>query len=78
MPRVSVYLIRLALVHLVVGATLGTLLLIQKATPVHAGIWILPRNKETVRHHHSWAAACLLNLGVWVAAIGGGQRSDGV
>ncbi len=41
MPRVSVWLVRLSLVHLALGATLGAVLLVGKGVAVPAWIWIL-------------------------------------
>lgn len=39
MPRVSVWLVRLSLAHLVLGATLGAVLLIGKGLSIPAWIW---------------------------------------
>jgi len=99
MPRASVWLIRAALVHLVIGFTLGALLLVNKASgltptiwrllPPHLEIllvgwfvqlvmgvayWIFPRFGMTRaargRESLAWLALALVNVGVWLAAIG--------
>jgi hypothetical protein len=99
MPRASIWLIRAALVHLVIGFTLGALLLVNKASgltaaiwrwlPVHLEVllvgwfvqlvmgvayWILPRfgmsRAARGREGLAWLALALVNVGVWLAAIG--------
>ena len=47
MPRLSVWMIRTALVHLLVGFTLGALLLANKGVPIHPMVWrLLPIHIE--------------------------------
>jgi hypothetical protein len=99
MPRASIWLIRAALVHLVIGFTLGALLLVNKASgltaaiwrwlPVHLEVllvgwfvqlvmgvayWIFPRfgmsRAARGREGLAWLALALVNVGVWLAAIG--------
>ncbi len=41
MPERSVWLIRAALVHLVLGFTVGAVLLVHKALPLATGLWAL-------------------------------------
>ena len=41
MPRRSVWLVRASLVHLVLGFTLGAVLLASKAVPLAPGLWAL-------------------------------------
>ena len=40
MPRLSYWFIRLALVHLVLGYTLGGLMLVQKGGAMHPAVWV--------------------------------------
>lgn len=96
MPRLSIWFIRSALLHLLLGFTLGALMLSNKGMSIHpllwrllpahvefllvgwtvqlvlgVGFWILPRflgSRGNVKA--AWAAFGLLNLGVWLVAVG--------
>lgn len=103
MPKRSVWLVRAAFVYLVLGFTVGSLLLVQKATPLHpglwmlrplhvefllfgfmvqfafgVGLWILPRTPKPQSEAPGWWAGVLLNLGVWLAGLGGGVLHFGL
>ncbi len=97
MPRLSVWFIRAAFIHLVIGVTLGMLMLWNKGVPLHPQIWrllpahmdflllgwtlqlamgvafwILPRfmtSRGNVKP--AWLAFFLVNIGVWMVAVGG-------
>lgn len=65
MPRVSAWLVRVSLVHLVVGSTAGALLLAAKGgvpTPVPAGL--VPVHREVVLV--GWMVQFVLGVGFWV------------
>jgi hypothetical protein len=47
MPRLSCWCLRASLLHLLVGFTLGALLLFHKGVPVHPAFWqLLPPHIE--------------------------------
>lgn len=96
MPKRSVFLIRIALVYMVLGFSLGALLLVQKAVLLHPGLWafrslhvefllfgfmvqlafgvalwILPRAPAPQSDVPIWWSGILLNLGIWLAGVGG-------
>ncbi len=103
MPRLSVWFIRASFVYLLIGVTLGMLMLWNKGVPLHPAIWrllpahmdflllgwtlqlalgvafwILPRfmtSRGNVKP--AWAAFFLLNLGVWLVAVGGALGRPG-
>lgn len=65
MPRASVWLIRLALVHLVIGFTLGTLLLVSKATGQVPAIWRwLPVHFEILLV--GWFVQLVMGVAYWI------------
>ena len=41
MPVQSVWMIRLSMIYLLIAVTIGGVLLIHKATPLHPGVWAL-------------------------------------
>src|SRR5690625_6479306 len=41
MPEQSVWMIRLSMIYLLIAITIGGVLLIHKATPLHPGVWAL-------------------------------------
>src|SRR5690625_2850774 len=41
MPEQSVWMIRLSMISLLIAITIGGVLLIHKATPLHPGVWAL-------------------------------------
>jgi hypothetical protein len=65
MPRASVWLIRAALVHLVIGFTLGALLLVNKATGLTAAIWRwLPVHLEILLV--GWFVQLVMGVAYWI------------
>lgn len=96
MPRLSVWFVRAALIHLALGVTIGGLILAHKGIPLHpflwrllpahiefllfgwtvqlvmgVGFWIFPRFRRSRGDERpAWIAFGLLNLGVWLAALG--------
>jgi hypothetical protein len=65
MPRASVWLVRAALVHLVIGFTLGALLLVNKATGLTAAIWRwLPVHLEILLV--GWFVQLVMGVAYWI------------
>jgi hypothetical protein len=65
MPRLSVFFVRSALVHLSVGLTLGALLLWHKALPLHPQIWrLLPMHMELLLV--GWVLQLALGVAYWI------------
>ncbi|HET7790581.1 MAG TPA: hypothetical protein VFK78_07260 [Gemmatimonadales bacterium] len=65
MPRASVWLIRLALLHLLAGFTLGALLLVAKGTGVPAGAMaLLPVHIEFLLI--GWMAQLAIGVAHWI------------
>jgi hypothetical protein len=65
MPRASVWFIRAALVYLVLGFTLGALLLVNKAIGFSAGIWRwLPVHLEILLV--GWFVQLVMGVAYWI------------
>jgi hypothetical protein len=65
MPRASVWLVRAALVHLILGFTLGALLLVNKATGLTAAIWRwLPVHLEILLV--GWFVQLVMGVAYWI------------
>ena len=65
MPKFSAWATRLALVYFLVGFTLGTLLLINKAVPLHPAIWnLLPVHIEFLLM--GWVVQLVFAVGYWI------------
>ncbi len=65
MPRLSVWFVRTALVHLAVGFTLGGLLLINKGQPLHPALWqLLPAHIELLLL--GWTLNLALGVAYWM------------
>jgi hypothetical protein len=65
MPRLSIYLIRTALLHLLLGFTLGALLLANKGILIHPLIWrLLPIHIEILLL--GWTVQLALGVAFWI------------
>ncbi len=65
MPRLSVFLVRTALIHLALGFTAGGLLLLHKGVPLHPQIWrLLPVHAELVLT--GWTVQLALGVAYWI------------
>jgi heme/copper-type cytochrome/quinol oxidase subunit 1 len=65
MPRLSVWFIRAALLHLALGFTLGGLLLFHKGIPLHPLLWrLLPAHIELMLF--GWTAQLIMGMGFWI------------
>lgn len=65
MPRLSVLGIRLALLYFLVGISLGTVLLIHKAIPLHPAVWILlPLHMEFLLY--GWVVQLVFAVAYWI------------
>ena len=65
MPKFTVWATRLALLYFLVGFTLGTLLLINKAVPLHPAIWnLLPVHIEFLLM--GWVVQLVFAVGYWI------------
>jgi cbb3-type cytochrome oxidase subunit 1 len=64
-PRLSVWMMRTALVHLAVGFTLGAVLLIQRELPLHAGVSRLrPLHGEILLL--GWTVQLAMGVAFWI------------
>lgn len=73
MPRLSVWLIRTALGHLLVGFTLGALLLANKGVPLHPMVWrLLPIHIELLLL--GWTLQLALGVAFWILPRFGNER----
>ncbi len=64
MPKYSVWLIRISYVYLILGFTLGALLLINKATGFYPEIWLLlPAHIEIVLY--GWIMQLVMGVAYW-------------
>ncbi|HET7011205.1 MAG TPA: hypothetical protein VFI11_10550 [Anaerolineales bacterium] len=75
MPRLTCWAIRLALIHLVLGFTLGGWLLCSKASSACAGAWpLLPLHVELLLL--GWTAQLAMAVAYWILPrFAGGIRS---
>lgn len=65
MPRLSVWFVRAALLHLALGLTLGALLLFHKGIPIHPLLWrLLPAHIELVLL--GWTVQLIMGVGFWI------------
>ncbi|MEX2162515.1 MAG: hypothetical protein WD751_11485 [Anaerolineales bacterium] len=65
MPKFSIWAIRFALAYLLLGFTLGALLLINKAVPFHPTIWgLLPLHIEFLLM--GWIVQLVFAVGYWI------------
>jgi hypothetical protein len=64
-PRLSCWCIRAALLYLVVGFTLGALLLVHKGIPLHPALWrVLPPHLECMLL--GWTLQLALGVAFWI------------
>jgi hypothetical protein len=64
-PRLSVWFVRTALVHLTAGFTIGALLLFNKGTPLHPALWqLLPAHVELLLL--GWTLNLALGVAYWI------------
>jgi hypothetical protein len=65
MPRLSVWFIRLSLLYLFLGFTLGGLMLFNKGAPLHPLVWrLLPSHIEFVLF--GWTVLLVMGMGFWI------------
>ena len=65
MPRLSTWFIRSALIYLLLGFTLGGLLLWNKGLPIHSGIWrLLPAHLEFLLL--GWTVQLVMGVAYWI------------
>lgn len=77
MPRLSVWMIRAALLHLGVGFLFGALLLIHKGAPITAALWGLrPLHIETMLI--GWVVQLAMGVAYWIMPRFQGTRRGNV
>lgn len=65
MPRLSCWFLRSAFIHLILGFTFGSLILIQKGIPFNPKIWVLlPAHIELVLF--GWTVQLIMGVGFWI------------
>jgi cbb3-type cytochrome oxidase subunit 1 len=65
MPKLSVYFIRAAMLYLILGFTLGGLILIQKGLPIWPAAWrLLPAHIEFLLF--GWTVQLVMGVGFWI------------
>ncbi len=65
MPRLSCWFVRSAFAHLILGFTLGGLLLFHKGIPLHPALWrLLPAHIEFLLF--GWTAQLVMGVGFWI------------
>lgn len=65
MPRLSVWFIRAALIHLALGVTIGGLILAHKGIPLHPLLWrLLPAHIEFLLF--GWTVQLVMGVGFWI------------
>lgn len=76
MPRLSAWAVRAALLHLLVGFSLGALLLWNKGLPFGGWVWaLLPGHIELLMV--GWIAQLILGVAFWILPrYPGGSRGD--
>lgn len=75
MPGLSVWTVRLALVNLVIGFTLGMLLLWNKGLFIGAWVWrLLPAHMELLLL--GWTAQFILGVAFWILPRFGSARGN--
>lgn len=76
MPRLSALAIRAALLYLLIGFTLGALLLANKGVPFGGWVWdLLPAHIEFLLF--GWTAQLILGMAYWILPrFSGGSRGN--
>lgn len=75
MPRLSIVYIRVALIYLAAGFTLGALLLWNKGLPVHPLVWrLLPAHIEFLLM--GWTVQLTLGVAFWILPRFRSSRGD--
>ncbi len=75
MPRLSVLLVRSALLYLALGLTLGMLLLWNKGIPLHPLVWrLLPAHMEFLLM--GWTVELAMGVAFWILPRWQTQRGD--
>jgi len=65
MPRLAVWTVRAALLHLGVGFTLSALILFHKGAPLHPAVWrLLPLHVEMLLA--GWMAQLAIGVAFWI------------
>lgn len=65
MPRLSCWFIRAALLHLILGFTLGGILLFHKGLPLHPALWrLLPAHIEFLLF--GWIIQLIFGVAFWI------------
>lgn len=65
MPRLSIWMVRSALIHLLLGFTIGALLLANKGVPLHPYLWrLLPIHIELLLL--GWTVQLALGVAYWI------------
>lgn len=73
MPRLSCWLIRTALVYLLLGFTLGGLMLWHKGLPIHPAVWrLLPAHMEFLLL--GWTLQLVMGVAYWTLPRVGAKR----
>jgi len=65
MPRLSSWFVRASFIYLILGFTLGSLLLLHKGLPLHPATWrLLPAHVEFLLL--GWTAQLAMGVGFWI------------
>ncbi len=65
MPRLSQWIVRTAFIYLLIGFTIGALLLTHKGVPLHAALWrLLPAHIEILLM--GWVVQLTLGVAFWI------------
>ena len=65
MPRLTIWMLRAALVYLAVGFTFGGLLLFHKGVPLHPALWrLLPAHIEFLLF--GWTVQLVMGMAFWI------------
>jgi hypothetical protein len=65
MPRLSCWFVRASFIYLILGFTMGSLLLWHKGLPLHPSIWrVLPAHVEFLLL--GWTAQLAMGVGFWI------------
>lgn len=75
MPRLSVWAVRASMAHLVIGFSIGALLLAAKGLPLRPSPWaLLPTHVELLLL--GWMAQLALGVGFWILPRFRGRRGN--
>lgn len=75
MPRLSRWFVRASLIYLVIGFTLGGLVLFHKGIPLHPLLWqVLPAHIEFLLL--GWTVQLAMGVAFWILPRFGGSRGD--